>query len=193
MMKNSLFLLLVAAAPLAATAQDTHDDALVEEGLLPLPESLKEGATVLAPDENGRLDVIRKGDGQMICLTDDPVREGFHVACYHRDLEPFMARGRELRHLGKERDEVVETRGAEIAAGKLSMPTHPSALYSVSGPDGCYNAETMTLCEARRLYVVYVPYATSETTGLSTDATRGVPWLMEAGKPWAHIMMVPPE
>jgi len=74
------------------------------------------------------------------------------------------------------------------------MPEHPSALYSISGPDGCYDASTEALCdEAGRLYVVYIPYATAESTGLSTDATRGAPWLMADGKPWAHIMMIPPE
>jgi hypothetical protein len=96
--------------------------------------------------------------------------------------------------MGKERAEVTEAREHEIASGTLSMPGHPSALYSISGPDGCFDAATGELCEdAGRLYVIYIPYATAESTGLSTDATKGVPWLMNPGKPWAHIMMVPPE
>lgn len=192
-MKALPLLFLAIVLPLTSAAQTTDMETLIEEALTPLPESMKAGAKVLGPGEDGRLHVIRQGAGPMICLTDDPEHEDFHVACYHQDLEPFMARGRELRRMGKERAEIVETRGKEIAAGTLSMPTHPSALYSVSGPDGCYDAATKTLCDARRLYVVYIPYATSETTGLSTDATRGVPWLMEPGKPWAHIMMAPSE
>jgi hypothetical protein len=129
----------------------------------------------------------------MICLSDDPGAQGFHVACYHADLDPFMARGRELRKQGLDRVEIAETRAREIEEGRLSMPAHPTALYSLSGPEGCYNAETSSLCESTRLYVVYVPYATPESIGLSTDATRGVPWLMDPGKPWSHIMMIPPE
>lgn len=192
-MKIVLCFLVIIAVPALSDAQNPATNPSVDEAVLPLPESLRADATVLAPGEDGRLAVVRQGTGAMICLADDPSREGFHVACYHKDLDPFMARGRELRRLGKERAEVVETRGKEIAEGSLMMPPHPSALYSISGPDGCFDTTTKTLCDAQRLYVVYIPYATSETTGLSTDATRGVPWLMEAGKPWAHIMMTPPE
>ena len=32
----------------------------------------------------------------LICLADDPKIDALSVACYHKDLEPFMARGREL-------------------------------------------------------------------------------------------------
>lgn len=174
-----------------SAAQNRDVSALVGEALLPLPESLRSGATVLVKGEDGQLVVAHQGEGPMICLADDPAKKGFHVACYHRDLDPFMARGRTLRRTGKERAEVVETRAREIAEGTLSMPAHPSALYTMSGPDGCYDETAKTACH--RLYVVYIPYATSESTGLSTDATQGVPWLMEAGKPWAHIMMVSPE
>jgi len=40
------------------------------------------------------------------------------------------------------------------------------------------------------LYVIYIPYATVESTGLATSpVSEGAPWLMDAGKPWAHIMV----
>jgi len=192
-MRRFQLLLGITLLPLTILAQDAPD-ARVTAALLALPEGLRPDATVLLFADDGMLAVGREGSGQMMCLADDPSREDFHVACYHRDLDPFMARGRELRREGKERMEVSDMREAEIAAGSLSIPEHPSALYSISGPEGCYDAATGTLCEdARRLYVVYIPYATAETTGLSTDATHGVPWLMAEGKPWAHIMMMPPE
>jgi len=129
----------------------------------------------------------------MACLSDDPGAESFHVVCYHADLDPFMTRGRELRRQGMDRVEIAAIRAREIEEGKLSMPAHPAALYSLSGPEECHNAEASTLCESTRLYVVYIPYATAESTGLTTDATRGVPWLMDSGKPWTQIMMIPPE
>jgi hypothetical protein len=30
-------------------------------------------------------------------FADNPKQDGFSAACYHKDLEPFMARGRVLR------------------------------------------------------------------------------------------------
>ena len=38
---------------------------------------------------------------KLICISDDPVKEGFNCVCYHKDLEPFMARGRALKAEGK--------------------------------------------------------------------------------------------
>jgi hypothetical protein len=40
--------------------------------------------------------------------------------------------------------------------------------------------------------VVYVPYATPESTGLSTTPGTA-PWLMYPGTPGAHIMISPPK
>ena len=38
----------------------------------------------------------------MACLANSPGVDRWHVACYHRSLEPFMARGHELRAAGPE-------------------------------------------------------------------------------------------
>jgi hypothetical protein len=190
---KSFALLIVCLVPLGAVAQG-ESAPNVAPAVLALPEGMRADASIMEFEADGTLRLAHKGVGPMVCLSDDPAHEDFHIACYHRDLEPYMARGRELRGLGKERSEITETREREIIAGVLTMPDHPSALYSISGPDGCFDSMTGTLCEdARQLYVVYIPYATAESTGLSTDATRGVPWLMNPGKPWAHIMMIPPE
>ena len=43
---------------------------------------------------------------------------------------------------------------------------------------------------AEPLYVIYVPYATPESIGLSTVPVGGQPWLMFPGLPWAHIMIM---
>ena len=44
---------------------------------------------------------------------------------------------------------------------------------------------------ARPLYVVYIPFSTAESTGLSATPARGTPWIMFAGTPKAHIMFTP--
>ena len=130
----------------------------------------------------------------MICLADDPKQEGFSAAAYHKDLEPFMARGRELRAQGKSRDEIFKIRAEEVKRGKLPMPGKGGAtLHVLLGNDAKYNPETGKVENAIYRYVVYIPYATTESTGLPTSpSTNGGPWIMDAGTHRAHIMINPP-
>jgi hypothetical protein len=85
--------------PQIASAQSKSDDVEIAEAVSALPEPMRAGATVKA-FRDGKLVTVREGSGAMICLGDDPEKEGWHVACYHKGLEPFMARGRELRAQG---------------------------------------------------------------------------------------------
>ncbi|GAB5518495.1 MAG: hypothetical protein RhofKO_07460 [Rhodothermales bacterium] len=159
----------------------------------PAPEDRREGATVLGYNVDGELVTLREGTNDLLCLADNPSDERLHVVCYQRDLEPFMKRGRELSAEGKNRAESRAQRKAEIEAGTLTIPEQPSALYSLTGELNTYDATTGAIDGASPLYVVYIPYATPETTGLSTSAPGpGAPWIMDAGEPWAHIMIVPP-
>jgi hypothetical protein len=153
---------------------------------------MRAGARVLGYSSEGELVALREGTNELICLADDPTDSRFHVACYMKALEPFMARGRELRAQGMSSEAVTRTRGEEADAGTLQMPEGSAALYSLSrGADG-YNADTNTLADdGKPLFVVYMPWATTETTGLSSQPKTGAPWLMNAGLPWAHIMYVP--
>ncbi len=102
-----------------------------------------------------------------------------------------MARGRALRARGIARDAVDSVRYAEVNAGKLKMPPHPAALYSLTGPAGSFDASTGTISGAEPLYVVYIPFATETSTGLSARPREGIPWIMFPGTPKAHIMFTP--
>ncbi|UBM60566.1 hypothetical protein LAG90_07915 [Marinilongibacter aquaticus] len=152
------------------------------DALLPLEEGDRDGATIMTYDK-GTLKVFRKGTNALICLADDPEKEGFHVACYHKDLEPLMARGRELRAMGKDNKEINSIREAEAKSGKLKMPETARTLYVLSGKD----KESANL-----RWVVYVPWATAESTGLPTKPlVPGGPWIMFPGTYRAHIMITP--
>jgi hypothetical protein len=157
--------------------------------VLPLPKEMRDGASVLGYGADGRLTRLREGSGDMTCLASDPKSERFHVACYHKSLEPFMARGRALRAGGVTGTRVDSVRFAEAKAGTLVLPDHPAALYSISG--GTVDLAAGTATGGRPLYVVYIPYATAASTGLSTMAAPGAPWIMLPGTPKAHIMFTP--
>lgn len=155
------------------------------------PESLRQKATVLGYDTDTTLTTLREGTNELICLADAPRDSDFHVACYHKDLEPFMKRGRELRKEGMSRQEIDLIRRSEIRSGAISMPEKPMALYSLSGSEGAFNYEESKIEEAKPTYVIYIPYATEESTGLTkSPASKGAPWIMEPGTPWAHIMVI---
>jgi hypothetical protein len=177
------------AATSAAPALTAEQQITV--AVLPLPADLRAGATVLGYGADGKLSSIRKGTGEMTCLAPNRTISRFHVACYHNSLEPFMARGRALRASGVSGDGVDSARFREVKAGQLAVPKGPASLYSLTGDWTTLDASTLTANGARRLFVVYIPFATSQTTGLSDKPARGTPWIMGAGTPKAHIMFVP--
>ena len=190
--RTCALLILVFFAGAAGAGEPPPAAEQIAGAVTPAPEGMRDAATVLGYSAAGELVTLRRGEGDLICLADDPEDERFHAACYYKALDPFMARGRELRAAGKERSEILETREAEIAGGKLEMPPGPTALYSLTGPAGSFDPATGTVSGANRTYVVYIPYATAESTGLSPQAAVGAPWIMSPGKPWAHIMLVQP-
>ena len=156
------------------------------------PEELRAGAAVLGYNAEGKLVELRKGTNELICLADDPKDAArFSASCYHKDLEPFMARGRELTAQGiTGGNRNAEHRWKEIKEGKLKMPREPRMLYVLSGKS--YDGASGKVVDGSVRWVIYVPFATAESTGLSTKSKRGEPWLMDAGTAGAHIMITPP-
>jgi hypothetical protein len=153
---------------------------------LALPKEMREGAGVMGYRTAGKLELLRAGKNGMLCLADDPAEEQFHVSCYADTMEPFMARGRALRAQGVKGAQVDTVRFAEVKSGKIKMPTAAAALYQIFGES--YDAASGTVKGGRNLFVVYVPFATAASTGLSTVPSDSKPWLMLPGTPKAHIM-----
>ena len=188
-----LLLTLGMVAPFASrvTAQSAapSKEAQISAAVLALPEEFRASATVLSIAQYPTT-VLRQGTGPMICLADDPKEARFHVACYHKDLDPFMARGRELRARGVVADSINPIRNAEVSSGKIPMPKQGALWQLFAAPDSMDWASN-TPRGARALYVVYMPGATTESTGIPATAPQGTPWLMFPGTPRAHIMFVP--
>jgi hypothetical protein len=180
-----------AAQPaITATTVPTADEQIAA-AVLAAPDDRRAGATVLGYNGKGELVTLRKGANEFVCLADDPQAEGFSAACYHQDLEPYMARGRELRSKGmKNQREINDTRWKEIQAGSLKMPKEPRTLYVLTGK--AYDAAAGSVAGEYLRWVIYVPFATPESTGLATRPIQNGPWLMDPGTPGAHIMITPP-
>ncbi|WP_174545279.1 hypothetical protein [Formosa haliotis] len=94
------------------TAIDT-DAALIATALLAAPEDSRANCKVIGYNMAGDFVTLKEGDNEFIVLADDPKIPGFSAACYHKSLEPFMARGRVLKAEGKSSSEIFEIREAE--------------------------------------------------------------------------------
>jgi len=164
----------------------SHADQIAS-AVLAAPKERRADATVLGYNDKGEVVTLRKGTGDLVCLADDPAVKGLSVACYHKDLEPFMARGRELASQFKGKDR-HDTRNKEVDEGKLKMPREPRLLYVLTGTS--FDPAKGEIVDPYLRWVVYAPYATPESTGLSVTPGTA-PWLMYPGTAGAHIMISP--
>lgn len=164
----------------------------IKTAILAAPSDLREGAMIYGYDQAGKFVVLREGTNYLVCLADDPNKEGIQVSCYNKKMEPFMARGRELVAQGKNEVEKREIRKKEAEAGSLQLPDKPSMVYIYNGTDDNYDRNTGELKDGKFRYVIYIPYATAESTGLPLKPeVPGMPWLMDPGTHRAHIMITP--
>ncbi len=192
-MKSSFLFLLVCIAP-PGVAQVPSAEIQIKTAVLAAPEEKRDNAMVYGYSEKGDFVVLKKGSNDMVCLADDPGQKGFNVSCYHKDLDAFMERGRQLKKEGKSHTEVFNIREEEVKAGKLRMPKDPTSLFVFTADDDQYNRSTGEVENGYLRYVIYIPYATTESTGLplKPDAP-GMPWIMDPGTHRAHIMINPPK
>jgi hypothetical protein len=190
-MKTTVLLILsgIWAHGLAVAGEVPPAAIQIASAVLAAPEDRRAGAAVLGYNENGALVTLRKGSNDLICLASDPSGDSFSVACYHRDLEPYMARGRELLAQGITGKKRYDIRWKEIEEGKLAMPRAPRTLYVLTGSG--FDANTGKVTDPYLRWVIYAPFATPESTGLSTKPAVNAPWLMYPGTAGAHIMINP--
>lgn len=165
-------------------------DVQIRTALYATPDAYKEDASVLGYNSKGELVTLKKGSNHLTCLADDPNKEGISVACYSKELDDFMRRGREVLAKGKTEKEKREVRKKEIEAEKLAMPKDPAIVYVVTANDEDLDKKTG---ELKKFHSMYKPYMTAESTGLPTKPEApGMPWLMDAGTHRSHIMITPP-
>ena len=190
-MKMMMAISTVLLASAAVAADVPSPEVQIAAALLPAPAELRDGAAVIGYNAQGEVVRLREGKNELVCLASNPANTRFSVACYHKDLEPYMARGRELAAQKITGDKSHEVRWKEIAEGKLSMPREPRTLYVITGTG--FDAASGKITNSYLRWVIYVPYATPQSTGLSTKAADNAPWLMYPGTAGAHIMINPPK
>jgi hypothetical protein len=164
----------------------------IKSALLAAPMEKRDSCAVYGYTADTQMTLLRKGTNELICLADDPAVPGFSVACYVKELEPFMQRGRELRKQGIKDQQLFDEREKEVKEGALQMPKQPAALYVYSAKDADFDHATGEIKNGYLRSVIYIPYATAASTGLpEKPSADGMPWIMHAGTHGAHIMINP--
>ena len=189
-MKKTLLFLSLFSFTILIAQKIPSKDWQIKTALMAVPADFKENVKVYGYDSNGDFVTLQEGSGTYIALADDPKKKGFSTAAYDKELDPFMARGRELRAQGKEGQEVFDIRESEVKSGKLKMPDKTTLCVFT----GDVNSETLEIENPFVRYVFYIPFATGESTGLpTTPSPPGHAWLMNPGTHRAHIMITPPK
>ena len=169
-----------------ATRMNTRavDDPALQ-AVLPLPEDLRAGATVVTYSaDTGERRVLRQGSNTLDCWPRNP-ETGF-TRCYHQTHGRERDLAARLRAEGRSAEEVQTAVAAARAEGAIPPTTFGSLAYRLYEDDD----------RLRLLWMVRVPNATSEELGMPTGsqrdsslAGRGTPWMMLEGTPRAHLMI----
>src|ERR1700722_13780592 len=95
-MKTKIACWTILLASTVAAAEVPSRETQIRAAILAAPTELREGAAVLGYNAKGELVTLREGKNELIFLAGDPAKSSLSVACYHKALEPYMARGRDL-------------------------------------------------------------------------------------------------
>jgi hypothetical protein len=165
----------------AAIAQSAD---VVDKAVLPLPEDLRAGATVFVYDEKGDRKVLRQGNNMVECMPKDPV-DGF-TRCYNKVTADRRDLQAKLKASKMPPAEITAAVAQATKDGKIKPAPFGVINYRYSDDDK----------RIKLLWIMSVPNATPEMTGVSTVSQRdaalkgkGLPWMMLPGTPGAHIMI----
>ena len=186
--------LFVGLIPLAGWSQQNEATNRIAAAVLPLPESMRAGATVVSVDK-GVETVLRKGSNGMVCTADVPGDQTFYVRCFHESIYAAQRRAGELSNelsragtpvSGKALDDAIDK---EIKSGKLA-PVTPSMGFQMRGPLSGYDPATNTVSqEIKTWQMIMIPHATGASLSLPESRDGNMPWVMSAGTWAAHIMI----
>jgi len=162
--------------------------------LLPLPEQLRAGATVMHMDSTHHPVVVRQGSNGLVCMRVMPGEATWDARCYEEKIARLVFHAGELVMSGLTIDSLGPRIQAEVRAGKLALPARPAAAYRALGPEKAYNPETGAV--ATRMVIwqsLHVPFATAEEMGLPDELTltedqrARMAYVVSSGTWWSHV------
>ena len=93
-----------------------------------------------------------------------------------------------LEHIEDDDAAVAHVFRALKPGGRIVMPAS-AMLSSIFAESDSFDALAGPPEKHGALDVIYLPFATRESSGISEQPAADRPWLMFPGKPWAHVML----
>lgn len=75
----------VGAAAAGAAKKPKSDAALIKNAMSAAPKAVAEEATIMAPEPDGKMRVLRQGKGPFTCIPDDPATPGNDPMCLDKN------------------------------------------------------------------------------------------------------------
>jgi|HubBroStandDraft_1064217.scaffolds.fasta_scaffold403281_2 hypothetical protein len=165
-----------------AVAQEPAVDVRIAEAVSPLPESLRDGATVIEYDANWSPNVLRQGSNGITCSHDRPLpnEPPFGVRCVAASVMPQQLMLAKMIGSGMTHTQATAEVRAAKASGKLQTPTVGAMTYLRTGK----SAKASTV-----VWKMLLPGAKAEDLGLPTKPSNGSPYMTSSGTPQAALVM----
>ena len=156
----------------------------VAQAVLPLPEDLRAGATVVTYDSTtGARQVLRQGTNMIEC---QPRADSGFTRCYNKSGAAASDLNAKLTAEGTTGEDAQAARAAAREAGTITPTPFGSVGYRL------YEEEDRIML----LWVMRLPNGSSEELGMPTGSQRdnalagkGTPWMMRDGTAGAHLMI----
>lgn len=171
-------------------AQAEPSSRAVAASVLPLPETLRAEAGVRVVAPSG-VSILRPSANGLMCTADRPGDDVFDVRCYHTEWLAVMDYVRLLRQQGVHDSTLAARLKDAERQGVIRFPDSPTAGYRMLGPISAFDSTTTTAGEAINGWQsVHFPFRTATELGLPSMPEGVMPYVMESGTWWSHVMIV---
>jgi hypothetical protein len=180
MKRIALLVLGVAMASTIVFAQAQAPNDPIATALSALPAQLRDGATVIKWKPDFTDDTLKKGTSRLVCYDRSgfPEQQPFSIECTSAGNLDREAQNLKYEAMG-DRAKTQAALDAMEKDGTRVKPEYGSVWYHLAGPDR----------ERARMHMsIALPGATTATTGIPDNPSKGGVWLMNAGTSTAHIM-----
>jgi hypothetical protein len=178
-MHRTLTIALALSLPKLASAQTTPTLDEIAQAVSALPTSLRADATILEYASNGDPVVLRQGNNTVFCVAAVPAH-GFSSRCYANALRPQRDLEAKLRAEGKNESDMQTAVKAAVASNQLPRQLSGTTRYVRIGTSEA---------DARSSWVILLPGATANSTGLPAEAGGVTPWLVQPGTAGAYLVV----
>lgn len=164
-----------AAAAAGAKAAPSDAD-LIASAMKAAPKKVGEGATIVAPGENGAMRVLRKGSNGFTCMPDNPETPGPDPMCWDKNADAWINAymGHKPPPAGKVGLMYM------LAGGTDASNTDPYASKPTAANHWIKTGPHVMIVGADASFLDQYPK--------NVDPDTSVPYVMWAGTPYQHLM-----